>query len=83
MSRIFVANSDLIIDLGMNNGDDTEFYLKRARRVVAVEANPALCEQARERFRDELASGRLEILNLGIWSEYDHKPFYVNLSNDH
>ena len=83
LSRKFVANSDLIIDLGMNNGDDTEFYLKRARRVVAVEANPALCTQARARFRDELASGRLEILNLGIWSEYGNKPFYLNLSNDH
>lgn len=83
MNRRFVANSDLIIDLGMNNGDDTEYYLKKARRVVALEANPSLCEKARLRFQNEIATGRLEILNLAIWSDYDRRTFYLNLENDH
>lgn len=83
MNRRFVANSDLIIDLGMNNGDDTDYYLKKARRVVALEANPSLCEKAQLRFKNEIAAGRLEILNLAIWSNYDRRTFYLNMENDH
>ena len=35
---------DLIYDIGMNNGDDTAFYLIRGYRVLAIEANPELAE---------------------------------------
>jgi hypothetical protein len=31
----------LIYDVGMNNGDDTAYYLRRGFRVVAIEPNPA------------------------------------------
>ena len=31
---------DLIYDIGMHNGENTEYYLKRGFRVIAVEANP-------------------------------------------
>ena len=31
----------------MNNGDDTDFYLKKGFKVVAVEANGRLCEDRR------------------------------------
>ncbi len=33
-------NPDLIFDVGMNNGDDTDFDLAKGFRVVAIEANP-------------------------------------------
>ena len=32
----------------MNNGDDTAYYLSRGFDVVALDANPALCESAQE-----------------------------------
>jgi len=41
---------NLIYDIGMNNGDDTAYYLQRGFRVIAVEANPALVSQAIQRF---------------------------------
>jgi hypothetical protein len=33
---------DLIYDLGMHRGGDTQFYLEKGFRVVAVEANPGV-----------------------------------------
>ncbi|MGE0451427.1 MAG: FkbM family methyltransferase [Vicinamibacterales bacterium] len=61
-----VTHHDLIYDLGMNNGDDTAYYLLCGFRVVAVEANPALVAAARHRFASELAAGRLTLLNVGV-----------------
>jgi len=33
---------DLIFDIGSHKGEDTDFYLKKAFKVVAFEANPKL-----------------------------------------
>jgi len=61
---------DYIFDFGMNNGDDTAFYLSRGYNVIAVEADPELVESGRRRFSRELESGKLQILSAGI-SEHD------------
>lgn len=82
MSR-FARDSRLIFDLGMNNGDDTDFYLRRGFDVVALEANPALCEKAAKRFEGAIAEGRLRLLNAAIWEKPGEATFFVNLDNDH
>jgi hypothetical protein len=33
---------DLIYDIGLHKGEDSEFYLKKGFRVVAIEALPSL-----------------------------------------
>lgn len=81
--RQFECDSDLIVDLGMNNGDDTEYYLKKGYRVLAVEANPVLCRQAAERLSVAVAAGRLTIVNAAIWNECGRTTFFLNLDNDH
>ena len=68
---------DLIYDVGMNICEDTDFYLKKGFRVVAIEANPAACEAAAERYRSQLASGRLTILNRAVSATRDPLLFYV------
>lgn len=55
-----------VFDLGMNNGDDTDFYLRKGFRVVAVDANPQLCIKARERFAAEIRDGRLRVVHGAI-----------------
>jgi FkbM family methyltransferase len=50
----------------MHNGDDTDFYLRKGFRVVAVEADPETAEAGRRRFREPLESGRLHIVNKAI-----------------
>jgi FkbM family methyltransferase len=81
--RTFARDSRVIFDLGMNNGDDTAFYLSRGFSVVALEANPALCERAQKRFGTFIDEGRLTIVNAAIWEKNGIAKFFVNLDNDH
>src|SRR5687768_9038758 len=53
---------DLIFDVGMHRGEDTEFYLRKGFRVLAFEANPALVESATRRFRYFIDGGQLKIV---------------------
>ncbi len=57
---------ELIFDIGMYNGCDTEYYLSEGYRVVSVEANPGLVKKAEERFEDQIASGQLVLVNKAI-----------------
>ena len=43
----------IIYDLGANNGDDIPYYLTKADKVVAVEANPELANHIKKRFKNE------------------------------
>jgi FkbM family methyltransferase len=68
---------NLIYDVGMNNGDDTAYYLQRGFRVIAVEANPILVSQAIRRFQREVAEDRLIVLNVGIAEQPESLPFWI------
>lgn len=68
----------LIFDVGMNNGDDTGYYLKKGCRVVAIDANPQLCADARIRFRDVISAGLLEVLNVGLSDQEGVAEFFIN-----
>jgi len=68
----------LIVDLGANNGDDTDFYLRKGFSVVAVEANPALCKKLRERFAGPMADGLLAIEQVGVSDRFGELKFFVN-----
>lgn len=74
----------IIYDIGANNGDDIPYYLRKADVVVAIEANPALCRQMRERFSSEIQQGRLVIENCVLTSEKQGEtvPFYIH-KTDH
>jgi FkbM family methyltransferase len=56
----------LVYDIGMFDASDTEYFLAEGARVVAVEANPGLVERARHALPDELAAGRLVIVNAAV-----------------
>ena len=71
-----------VFDLGMHNGDDTAFYLERGFRVIAVEANPDLCEQNGTRFEEMIARGSLVILNKAIYCKGGKNVnFYISAMN--
>ena len=72
-----------IYDLGSNNGDDISYYLMKADRVIAVEANPVLCELIKTRFSEELANGKLFIENcvLNVGPPINETPFYIHKNN--
>lgn len=69
---------DLIFDIGMNNGDDTDFYLKKGFRVISIEAIPTLCAQAAERFKKFIDCGQLVICNMGVGLIRGELSFFIN-----
>lgn len=69
---------DLIVDVGMNNGDDTGFYLECGFRVVGIEANEALCKQVGARFPEAIRDGRLVILQVAVAAESGQVEFWIN-----
>src|SRR5215831_3946896 len=67
----------LIYDVGMNNGDDTAFYLSKGHNVIAIEAIPELVEAAMNRFEEMTRSGRFTVLNLAIAEDASDRDFWV------
>jgi len=55
-------HKNLIYDVGMHRGEDTDFYLKKGFRVVAFDANPEMVAHCRTRFSKYLERGQLEIV---------------------
>jgi FkbM family methyltransferase len=74
------VNAKLIYDVGAHLGEDTDFYLKKGFKVVAIEANPVLAEKLRERFRSNLAGGSFVVVNAAIAENAGEAGLYVNQS---
>lgn len=72
------SREDLIIDVGMNDGEDTAYYLHKGFSVVAIDANPVMIELAGKRFQDAIESGRLTLLNVGITEQFEKSSFYIS-----
>lgn len=75
-------HSDLIYDIGANNGDDTAYYLYKGFRVIAVEANPVLADKVKQRFGEYVENGQLTVLNVGIAEVAATATFWVNEQHD-
>jgi hypothetical protein len=72
------VSSDLIFDIGMHNGEDSEFYLKKGFRVVAVEAVESLCTAVAEQLAESVDTRRLVIVNKAIAAQEGPVRFYLN-----
>lgn len=59
-------HDDLIYDVGMHKGEDTDYYLKKGFRVVGFEADPDLAAHCRSRFSDDIKNGRLVVVEGAI-----------------
>lgn len=64
----------VIYDFGANNGDDIPYYLLKADVVVAVEANPKLCNAISNRFENYISDGRLFVENCVLAETYSAEP---------
>jgi FkbM family methyltransferase len=70
----------LIYDLGAHEGLNLPYYLAKARKVVAVEANAQLASQLRLNFAQHLRSGRLVVVEAAIVPSHEQPKitFWVN-----
>lgn len=57
---------DLVYDVGMHKGEDTEFYLRKGFRVIAFEADPDLASHCKARLKDFIERGQLIIVEGAI-----------------
>ena len=73
-------HSDLIYDLGLHKGEDTNFYLAKGFRVVAFEADPDLVKACQQKFAEQIESGQLTIVEGAIVDKPDGDTitFYKN-----
>ncbi len=78
------AQPRVIYDVGANNGDDVEYYLLKADKVVAIEAVPVLADVIRARFPDAISAGRLVVENcvLTVDPEVRETRFWVHKTAD-
>lgn len=68
----------IIFDVGAHKGEDTEFYLKKGFKVVAIEANPILAQNLREKFSEELAKGTLILIESAVADHDGEIEFFLN-----
>jgi FkbM family methyltransferase len=61
-------HSDLIYDVGMHKGEDSEYYLRKGFRVVGFEADPELVAHCGQRLKDFVNRGQLVIIEGAIVS---------------
>lgn len=59
-------STNLIYDVGMHMGEDTDFYLQKGFRVIAFEADPGLVSICKARFSKQIQNGDLVIVEGAI-----------------
>jgi FkbM family methyltransferase len=65
-------HKNLIYDVGMHHGQDTDYYLKRGFDVVGFEANPDNAAICRKRFAAAIDSGQLTIVEGAISEKFSN-----------
>src|SRR5687768_13986578 len=81
MEKQLVTNGmrpDLIMDVGLHIGRDTQFYLQKGFNVVAIEANPLLAQKVEQELHEYVQSGQLKIYNVAINDYKGTVDFFVN-----
>lgn len=74
---------NLIFDLGLHRGEDTDYYLRKGFNVVALEANPDLVRSASARFKAEARAGRFTPVQKALWkASGEAMSFHVNPEKD-
>jgi FkbM family methyltransferase len=68
----------LIYDIGLNDGIDTDYYLKLGYNVVCVDANPEIIKDAIIKYKKEIIDDRVILLNVGISNNIDILKFYIS-----
>lgn len=69
---------DTVFDLGFFNGDDAKVYLDKGYKVVSVEGDLSSVKKGEERFKQEIADGKLILLNKAISNEKEQIEFFIS-----
>jgi FkbM family methyltransferase len=67
----------LVYDVGLNNGDDSAYYLAKGYSVVGIDANVEHCNACRQRFAKEINAGRMIVLDVGVGESESLSEFFI------
>jgi FkbM family methyltransferase len=73
-----ILNSELVFDIGSNNGDYASVFLKYSSKVISIEPQKNLCKVQHDKFQNEIDSNRIFIENIAISSKRGRTKLYVN-----
>ena len=70
----------IIYDFGANNGDNIKYYIQKSDIVIAVEADPKLCDIIKNKYQNEILEKRLFIENYIVTSgvSQNSELFYLH-----
>lgn len=68
----------IIYDIGAHKGEEIEYYLLKADKVVSVDANPYAIDEVRRNFHQYIAAGRLVVIHSAVGSYSGETVFNVN-----
>jgi FkbM family methyltransferase len=69
----------IIIDVGLHDGKDTEYYLSRGFTVAAIEADVSFIKKAEKDFPNEINEGRLKLYHVAITEkDFDSITFHIS-----
>ncbi len=71
-------DENLIIDVGVHTGQDTEFYLKKGFQVIGIEADRQIYKLVKERLNYYIENGQLTLLNIAVSTKDEPVTFYTN-----
>jgi FkbM family methyltransferase len=71
----------IVYDIGTHKGLDAAYYLQKGYKVIAVEANPELCESLREKFSNEITNGQMILVESAI-DRYSNISVPFHISSD-
>jgi FkbM family methyltransferase len=76
------VDHELIFDVGLHRGEDTAYYLDSGYRVVGIEADPGLIEQAAETFAAQLSTGSLVLVHCAISDRDGSAEFHLSKTSE-
>lgn len=71
----------IVYDFGANNGSNIPYYLLKFDKVIAIEANPLLIDEMKIKFKKEIDSNRLILVNCVVSSYTGDVDFYIHKNN--
>lgn len=80
-----IGHTHMVFDVGCNVGLYTDIFLKLANKVVAIDANSELLVPLTKRFKNQLNTGKLVVVNSAVTEKIGTTNFFkmssVNLSS--
>jgi FkbM family methyltransferase len=77
-AKMNTSTSPLVIDIGMFDTADTDYYLATGHRVLAIEASPRLARLASSKLSGAISEGRLDVINAAVAQRRDRVTLTIS-----